>query len=62
VTPIKGLYALGQDSFGVIQNNEKNYCPYGGPCQGWQVLSGYISGKHAAEYVYENFGLVSDKQ
>ena len=62
VTPIAGLYADGQDSFGVIQSPERNYIGYGGVCQGWQVLSGRISGEAAAKYVYENFGLLSQAE
>ena len=59
VTPIYGLYADGQDSFGVIESPDVNYIGYGGVCQGWQVLSGKVSGEAAAKYVFENFGLIS---
>ena len=58
-TPIAGLYAGGQDTFGVIQSPDQNYIGYGGVCQGWQVLTGRLMGENAAKYVYENFGLLS---
>ena len=51
-TPINGLYAVGQDSFGVLQSDEKNYIGYGGVCQGWVITSGRVSGLNAAEYVF----------
>ena len=51
-TPIHGLYAVGQDSFGVIQSDEKNYIGYGGVCQGWVITSGRMSGLNAADYAW----------
>lgn len=61
-TPINGLYIGGQDSFGVTQSPEKNYITYGGVDQGWHILSGRTMGLSAAEYVYNNYGLLSERE
>ena len=62
VTPINGLYIGGQDSFGVLNNPDKNYIGYGGVDQGWHVLTGRLMGENAADYVFNNFGLVNAKE
>lgn len=56
-TPIYGLYAIGLDSMGVIENNEKNYPAFGGVAQGWNCNSGRLAGINAANYVAETYGL-----
>ncbi|MBR2836078.1 MAG: FAD-binding protein [Coriobacteriales bacterium] len=61
-TPINGLYIGGQDSFGVVNNPEKNYIGYGGVDQGWHVLTGKLTGENAAEYVYAKQGLLSQQK
>ncbi len=48
--PIPGLYAVGQDSMGVLFTPEDAYVSYGGAAQGWVLTSGRIAGEHAAEY------------
>ena len=58
VTPINGLYIGGQDSFGVVENPDKNYIGYGGVDQGWHVLTGRLMGENAAEYVFAKQGLL----
>jgi fumarate reductase flavoprotein subunit len=56
-TPIPGLYAIGNDSLGVLLNNERNYIGFGGVAQGWFTTSGRLAGRYAAQYVKEAFGL-----
>lgn len=61
-TPIGGLYIGGQDSFGCLGSPEANYITYGGVDQGWHILTGRLMGENAADYVYGNFGLLSERQ
>jgi len=56
-TPINGLYAIGNDSLGVLLNHEKNYAGYGGVAQGWSFTSGRLAGVNATGYIHENYGL-----
>jgi hypothetical protein len=48
--PIPGLYAVGNDSGGVLYNQKKAYVGYGAAAQGWAVTSGRFAGAHAADY------------
>lgn len=48
--PIPGLYAVGQDSMGVLFTPQDAYVSYGGAAQGWVLTSGRIAGAHAAKY------------
>lgn len=50
-TPIGGLYAVGNDSGGVLYSNKKPYVTYGGAALGWAFTSGRISGANAVGYV-----------
>ena len=50
-TPINGLYAVGNDSGGVLYSNKKPYVTYGGAALGWAFTSGRMSGANAVEYV-----------
>lgn len=45
---VEGLYAVGQDSMGVLFNAMKAYCTYGGAAQGFAITSGRIAGENAA--------------
>jgi hypothetical protein len=45
---IPGLYAVGQDSMGVLFNNKKAYVGYGAAAQGWAITSGRLAGANAA--------------
>jgi succinate dehydrogenase/fumarate reductase flavoprotein subunit len=45
---IPGLYAVGQDSMGVLFNAKKAYVGYGAAAQGWAITSGRIAGAKAA--------------
>lgn len=56
-TPFQGLYALGNDSYGVLMNPEKNYNSYGGVAQGWVLCSGYVGGRNVADYVIAGPGM-----
>ena len=49
--PIKGLYALGNDSAGVLFTEKKPYVTFGGADNGWALTSGYVAGPIIAEYV-----------
>lgn len=60
-TPIRGMYAVGTDSFGVVQTNERNYTGFGGVCQGWLLMSARLAGENSAKYVYQNYGLCNEK-
>lgn len=44
-TPIEGLYAIGNDSCGVLYSEKKAYVTYGGAAQGWAYTSGYVCGE-----------------
>ena len=48
-TPIANLYAIGQDSMGVLFSNQVPYVSYGGAAQGWVLTSGRLAGANAAE-------------
>lgn len=56
-TPMRGLYAIGCDSMGVLLNPEKNYSVFPGTAQGWNVTSGRLAGINAARFVSETCGL-----
>jgi hypothetical protein len=45
---IPGLYAVGQDSMGVLFNAKKAYVGYGAAAQGWAITSGRLAGQKAA--------------
>ncbi|MPM56834.1 Urocanate reductase [bioreactor metagenome] len=47
---IKGLYACGTDSMGVLLNVEEGYIDYGGVAHGWCFTSGKLAGQNAAAY------------
>lgn len=55
-TLIEGLYAIGNDSLGVIHNPNRHYAGFGGVAQGWLWTGGLIAGEHAADYVADTFG------
>jgi fumarate reductase flavoprotein subunit len=42
---VKGLYAVGTDSIGVLLTEKKEYVGYGGAAQGWAFTSGYLTGE-----------------
>lgn len=46
---IENLYAVGQDSMGVLFTNKDAYVTYGGAAQGWVLTSGRLAGADAAE-------------
>ena len=48
-TPIKGLYAVGTDSMGVLFSETKAYVTYGGAAMGWAFTSGRLVGGYIAE-------------
>lgn len=52
-TVINNLYAVGNDSLGVLFSERKEYVTYGGAAQGWAYTSGRLAGIHAAEAVFE---------
>lgn len=56
VTPIEGLYAIGDDSLGVLLNPHHNYAGFGGVCQGWLWTSGRLAAENAAQYVNDTYG------
>lgn len=43
-TPIRGLYAVGNDSGGVLYTDKKPYVTYGGAALGWAFTSGRLAG------------------
>lgn len=53
-TVIENLYAVGQDSLGVILSNQVEYVSYGGAAQGWTLTSGRLAGRNAAIKFSEN--------
>ncbi|MBR2836568.1 MAG: FAD-binding protein [Coriobacteriales bacterium] len=55
-TPIDGLYAIGLDSMGVIQNPHRHYVGFGGVAQGWYQTGGRLAGAYAAAYVGDTYG------
>ena len=48
--PVPGLYAVGNDSLGVLLASEKAYVTYGGAAAGWALTSGRLAGQYAAAY------------
>lgn len=50
-TPINGLYAVGNDSMGVLYSNKKPYVTYGGAALGWAYTSGRLVGESCTNYV-----------
>ena len=55
-TVLEGLYAIGNDSLGVVHNPKRHYCGFGGVAQGWLWTGGRIAGEHAANYVADTYG------
>jgi hypothetical protein len=51
---IPGLYAVGQDSMGVLFNAKKAYVGYGAAAQGWAITSGRLAGEKAAAEATED--------
>jgi fumarate reductase flavoprotein subunit len=49
-TPIQGLYAVGNESGGVLYTNKKPYVTYGGAALGWAYTSGRLAGGVAVNY------------
>ena len=47
---VPGLYAVGNDSLGVLLASEKAYVTYGGAAAGWALSSGRLAGAYAAAY------------
>ena len=47
-TAFENLYAVGQDSMGVLFSNQVPYVTYGGAAQGWVITSGRLAGANAA--------------
>ena len=48
---MRGLYACGNDSGGVLYSERDAYAQYGGVALGWAFTSGRLAGIHAAEYL-----------
>ena len=48
--PVPGLYAVGNDSLGVLLASEKAYVTYGGAAAGWALTSGRLAGAYATAY------------
>lgn len=59
-TPVKGLYAIGCDSLGVLLNRERNYCGFGGVALGWAMTAGRLSGISASEFIEAEYGLADN--
>ncbi|MEG0323699.1 MAG: FAD-binding protein, partial [Raoultibacter sp.] len=55
-TPINGLYAIGNDSGGVLLTPENNYTVFPGIAQGWNQTSGRLAGEYASQYINEAYG------
>lgn len=49
-TPISGLYAVGNESGGVLYSNKKPYVTYGGAALGWAFTSGRLAGGNAVKH------------
>ena len=47
---IPNLYAVGNDSLGVLLASEKAYVTYGGAAAGWALTSGRLAGAYAAAF------------
>ena len=56
-TPIDGLYAIGNDSLGVLLNGRRNYMGFGGVAQGWVTTAGRLAGINAVAFIKERYGL-----
>ncbi len=48
---MRGLYACGNDSGGVLYSERDAYAQYGGVALGWAFTSGRLAGVHAVEYL-----------
>jgi fumarate reductase flavoprotein subunit len=48
---IPGLFAIGNDSMGVLFSEKKPYVTFGGIDNGWALTSGYVGGEAVADYV-----------
>ena len=48
-TPVENLYAIGNDSIGVLLESGKAYVTYGGAAAGWALTSGRLAGASVAE-------------
>lgn len=48
-TPIKNIFAVGQDSEGVENKSGQAYTSWGGQAQAWTFVSGKIAGENAAK-------------
>ncbi len=46
---LKGLYAIGTDSMGVLFTEKKEYVTFGGAANGWGLTSGYLCGQEIAK-------------
>ena len=47
---VPGLYAVGNDSLGVLLASHKAYVTYGGAAAGWALTSGRLAGANAAAF------------
>jgi len=56
-TQIKGFYAIGLDSMGVIHNPNRHYCGFGGVAQGWLQTGGRLAGANAVSFIEETYGI-----
>lgn len=50
---VPGLYAVGNDSLGVLLASGKAYVTYGGAAAGWALTSGRLAGANAAAFAKE---------
>ena len=50
-TAIGGLYAVGNDSMGVLYTNKKPYVTFGGAALGWAFTSGRLAGGFVTDFV-----------
>ena len=50
---MKGLYACGNDSGGVLYSERDAYAQYGGVALGWAFTSGRLAGINAVKYIQE---------
>jgi succinate dehydrogenase/fumarate reductase flavoprotein subunit len=46
---VPGLYAVGQDSHGVLYSRQNPYAAYGAVAMGWSFVSGRRAGIEAAQ-------------
>lgn len=54
---IRGLYAIGLDSMGVIHSPNRTYNGFGGTAQGWLHTGGRVASENAVAYVADTYGL-----